>query len=46
MTERGEDGKLYNTSVFLGPQGVLAHYRKFALQKARYRFKDNEDFFL
>jgi predicted amidohydrolase len=28
MTERGEDGKLYNTSVFLGPEGVLARYRK------------------
>ncbi|MCX6031361.1 MAG: DJ-1/PfpI family protein [Chloroflexi bacterium] len=28
MTERGDDGKLYNTSVFLGPEGVLARYRK------------------
>ena len=28
MIERGDDGKLYNASVFLGPQGVLAHYRK------------------
>lgn len=28
MTERGADGKLYNTSVFLGPEGVLESYRK------------------
>jgi predicted amidohydrolase len=45
MTERGEDGKLYNTSVFLGPQGVLAHYRKYALQQQGLHFKDNEDLF-
>ena len=34
MTERGEgaeEGKLYNTSVFLGPGGVLARYRKHRL---------------
>lgn len=34
MTERGEgaeEGKLYNTSVFLGPDGVLARYRKHRL---------------
>lgn len=34
MTERGqgaEEGKLYNTSVFLGPKGVLARYRKHKL---------------
>jgi 5-aminopentanamidase len=31
MTELGDDGKLYNTSVFLGPSGVLAHYRKHRL---------------
>jgi predicted amidohydrolase len=31
MTERGDEGKLYNTSVFLGPEGILAHYRKNAL---------------
>lgn len=28
MTERGDDGNIYNTSVFLGPEGVLASYRK------------------
>jgi len=31
MTERGDDGTLYNTSVFLGPEGVVAHYRKHKL---------------
>ncbi|WP_395094316.1 nitrilase-related carbon-nitrogen hydrolase [Armatimonas sp.] len=34
MTEHGEgaeEGKLYNTSVFLGPGGVLARYRKHRL---------------
>ena len=33
MTERGqaaEESKLYNTSVFLGPEGVLARYRNWA----------------
>jgi predicted amidohydrolase len=34
MTERGqgeETGKLYNASVFLGPEGVLGRYRKHRL---------------
>jgi predicted amidohydrolase len=31
MTERGEDGKFYNVSVFLGPEGILARYRKRSL---------------
>jgi predicted amidohydrolase len=28
MTEKGADGKLYNSSVFLGPNGVIGKYRK------------------
>jgi predicted amidohydrolase len=31
MTERGDDDKLYNTSVLLGPQGTLGSYRSFVL---------------
>lgn len=31
MTELGADNKLYNASVFLGPDGVLARYRKHRL---------------
>jgi predicted amidohydrolase len=28
MTENGLDGNLYNTSVFLGPSGIMGKYRK------------------
>ena len=28
MTEKSSDGKLYNTSVFLGPDGIIGKYRK------------------
>lgn len=28
MTEKGSDGKLYNSSVFLGPDGFIGKYRK------------------
>ena len=28
MTEKSLDGKLYNSSVFLGPDGVIGKYRK------------------
>jgi predicted amidohydrolase len=28
MTENGSDGKLYNSSIFLGPNGVIGKYRK------------------
>lgn len=31
MTERADNGTLYNTSVFLGPEGVIARYRKHKL---------------
>ena len=31
MTELGSDGELYNTSVFLGPGGVVEAYRKHRL---------------
>lgn len=31
MTERGDDGRLYNTAVLLGPEGIWATYRKSCL---------------
>ena len=36
MTELGIDEGLYNTSVFLGPEGVLAAYRKHKLWDTTY----------
>jgi predicted amidohydrolase len=43
MTELGEDGNIYNSSVFLGPEGVIGKYRKHTLWDAE--TKGNEHCF-